>query len=444
MSSTLPPGPREPRPLQGLKFMRRPADLMEAAHERYGDVWTLRMPGGVTNVIVADPALIKEVFDADPAVVGGAAPPMAKAMLGEHSLILLDGAEHATQRSLMAPAFHRERVQRYREEMARNCERELVDWPLGEPLQLLPRMERITLRSIMSALFGPGDDASRESLRLLMHEAVEYSTNVRRLARVWFAMMRDATLPASFRRLRERVDAAVFREIERARQDPRLEEREDILATLLRGRDAEGNPISDSELRDQVVTLLFQGHTSTASGLAWALERLMRHPEVFERLRAEAQAGSDEYVDAVVKEALRVRPPLPFPTRSVTQPFRLGEYELEPGTQIMVNSYMLHRRPDLYPEPERFRPERFLEKPADASSWTPFGGGKRGCPAASFALLELKVVLLTIAQRARLAPADQADEEIRRRAVGFIPSRGALAVLQERVPAAGVADVAAG
>jgi cytochrome P450 family 135 len=424
--------------------MRRPAELMEAAHERYGDVWTLRMPGPANNVIVADPDLIQEVFSADPAVVGGAAPPMARAMLGEHSLILLDGAEHATQRSLLAPAFHGERVQRYRGDMARNCEKEMANWPLHEPLELLPRMEAITLRSVMGALFGEGEDASRESLRRLMHEAVEYSTSVRKLSRVWLAIMRGATLPASFRRLRERVDAAIFGEIDRARRDPGLEEREDILATLVQGRDADGNPMSDAQLRDQVVTLLFQGHTSTASGLAWALERLMRHPETFERLRSESLTGSEEYADAVVKETLRVRPPLPFPTRRVIEPFTLGEYELEPGMQIMVNSYMLHRRPDLYPEPERFRPERFLEKPADRYSWTPFGGGKRGCPAASFALLELKVVLRTIAQRARLAPADQRDEEIRRRAVGFIPSRGALAVLQERVPVAGVADVAAG
>lgn len=423
--------------------MRRPAELFEGADQRYGDVWTLRLPGGSNNVIVANPDLIKAVFTADTAVLGGASPPMAKALLGDYSLILLDGPEHRAQRKLIEPAFHREHVDRYRDVMARICEEELATWPLREPMELWPRMEAITLRAIMSAVFGVTGGSAQEELGARIRNTVEFSASIGRMSRLWLAQMRGGKLPQSFLDVRDPLDAMIIEEIDRARKDPRLAERDDILATLVQAHHDDGSPMSERELRDELVTLLIQGHMSTSSGLSWALERLMRHPEAFERLRAEAQTSHEEYLDAVVKETLRVRPPLPFPTRQTLQPYRLGEWELEPKTLIMINSFMLHRREDIYPEPERFRPERFLERPAEPYTWTPFGGGVRGCPGASFALCELKVVLRTIVQRVRLAPTEQGDEAIRRRAVGFVPSRGARAIVEERVPAANVADAAA-
>jgi cytochrome P450 len=201
--------------------------------------------------------------------------------------------------------------------------------------------------------------------------------------------------------------------------------------------------MTDRELRDTLATLLIQGHTSTGTALAWALERLMRHPDAFERLRAEGDTGSEDYLDAVVKETLRVRPPLPMVARRVHQSYRLGDYELETGTLIAPCAYLLHRREDLYPEPGRFRPERFLEQPAGTYTWIPFGGGERHCIGRSFATYEIKAVLRTLAAQARLAPAEQADEEIVRRGILFSPSHGARAVLKERVSATGSADVAA-
>jgi cytochrome P450 len=443
MAAKLPPGPRNPPPLQAINFMRRPAALLETSRERYGDVWTLRLPGKVNNVIVADPELAKDVFTADPALLAGASPPIAKPLFGEHSVLMIDGPQHTAQRKLLEPPLHAERVQRYRGLMAQICEQELASWPLHEPLPLLPRMRTIALKTIMSAIFGVTGGEAQEVISARIRAAVEYSSSLPRLGRMWLSQLRGAKLPRSFARIRDSLDAVIFEEIGRARQDPRLEKRDDILASLLGARHDDGSPMTDRELRDELVTLLIQGHTSTASALAWALERLVRHPEALERLRVEAQTASEDYVDAVVKETLRVRPPLPLPTRRVIQPFMLGEYELEPGTVVMVNTFMLHRRADLYPEPDRFRPERFLEQPAGRYTWIPFGGGPRGCPAASFALCELKVVLRTLALQTRLAPTEQRDEEIRRRAVGFDPSRGARVVLQERVPADGGASVAA-
>jgi cytochrome P450 len=242
--------------------------------------------------------------------------------------------------------------------------------------------------------------------------------------------------PKSFVRARDRVDEAIFAAVEQTRNDPRLDERDDVLAMLVQARHDDGSPMSDRELRDQLITLLLQGHQSTATALAWALERLMRHPDAFERLRAEAQTGGDEYLDAVVNETLRVRPPVGLVMRMVRRPFQLGEYEIEPGTLIAPCIYLIHRNERLWDEPERFRPERFLEQKPDRYAWIPFGSGERHCIGRSFATTEIKVVLRTIALRTRLAPAEETDEEIVRAGIMFSPSRGARAVLKERMPAA--------
>jgi cytochrome P450 len=442
MPSKLPPGPRYPGPLATLKWQRYTPGLLETARERYGHVWTLRLMGGATFVIVSDPELVEEVLTADKSVLYGEAR-LAKPILGDHSVLVLNDREHTAMRELLLPPFHGEHVQRYRELMARICEQELASWPLHQPLPLLPRLQNITLNVVVSAIFGVTEAARQETLRARILDMLEWGGSPWRMTWHQVKFMRGWAPPKAFLRVRAPVDVVLFEEIDRARHDPRLEERDDILAMLLKARHDDGSPMTDRELRDQLMTLLIQGHTSTANGIGWVLERVLRHPEVYERLRAEAQTASEDYLDAVVKETLRVRPPLPFPMRRVNQPFQLGEYELEPGVMIASNSWMLHRREDLYPEPDRFRPERFLEQRPGRYTWIPFGGGPRACIGASFALSEIKVVLHTLLEQTRLAPDEQRDEEIRRRGVGFSPSRGVRAVLQERVPAGGTPAVAA-
>jgi cytochrome P450 len=355
-------------------------------------------------------------------------------------LLTLDEPEHQNVRKLLAPAFHSERVKRYPDMMARVCERELAGWPLHEPLPLLPRLQTVALNVILSVIFGAKGDARDEALRTRLANLLEWGANPLRV--VWHQQktLRGWKSPRSFRRLLAPADAVIFEEIDRARHDPRLEERDDVLATLVH---AHGEEMTDRELRDHLMTLTFLGHRSTAVALSWALERLTRHPEIVDRVRDEAQTGSEEYLDAVVKETLRVRSPFPFVLRAVKQPYRLGEYELPIETLIALNTYMLHRREDLYPEPDRFRPERFLEHPPGRYTWIPFGGGGRACIGAGFAMTEMKVVLRTILQQFRLAPAEQRDEEIRRLGVQFSPGSGARIVLEERYPTAGPADVAA-
>jgi cytochrome P450 family 135 len=256
------------------------------------------------------------------------------------------------------------------------------------------------------------------------------------MTRLHLAHRRGKSLPKSFLEARDPLDRVVFEEIQRARNDPRLEERDDILAMLLQAKHEDGSPMTDQEIRDQMMTLLIQGHTSTATTLAWAFERLTRHPDVLERLRSELQSGSDEYLDAVFKEVLRVRPPIPITPRKVVQPYTLGGYEIEIGALIAPSVWMVHRREDVYPDPERFRPERFLEQPEGKYTWIPFGGSDRHCLGRSFATHEIKTVLRTIVLQARFAPAEGPDEAVTRRGILFSPKDSARAVLQERVPAA--------
>jgi cytochrome P450 len=390
--------------------------------------------GGTTFVLISDPERIEDVLTADPEVLHGEAR-LATPLVGEQSVLVAQGQDHAAKRGLLQPLFKGEHVQRYRDLMTRICEQELASWPLNERMPLLPRLQRITLNVVMTAIFGVTGGERQESLRNRVHAVLAWGSNPWRMARHQFAYMRGWGPPRSFLRVLAPVDTQVFEEIERTRQDPRLEQRDDILALLVRAH-RDDNPLTDREIRDQLVTLLIQGHTSTANGIAWALERLMRHPEVNDRLRAEVEAGSEDYLDAVVKETLRLRPPLPFVMRRVNKPFHLGEYELEPGIMTACNLYILHRRDDLYPEPDKFRPERFLEREPESYAWIPFGGGSgRGCIGVSFALAEIKVVLRTLSRQARLEAVDQRDEEIKRLGVGFTPGSGAEAVLVERVSA---------
>jgi cytochrome P450 family 135 len=370
---------------------------------------------------------------------------LATPLVGDQSVLVAQGEEHAAKRALLQPLFQGERVEGYRELMTDICQAEIATWPLNQPIKLLPRLQRITLNVVMSAIFGVTGGARQDSLRNHVHAVLEWGSNAWRMAQHQFKYMRGWGPPKSFLRVIAPLNAQVYEEIERAKKDPKLAERDDILALLVQARRPDGNPMTDKEIRDQLVTLLIQGHTSTANGIAWSLERLMRHPEAFERLREEVQTGeAEEYLNAVIMETLRLRPPLPFVMRRVNKPFQLGEYELPPGIMTACNLYILHRRPDLYPEPDSFRPERFLDQRPPRYGWIPFGGGSegRGCIGSAFALAEIKVVLRTLCQQVRLQPVDQRDEEINRLGVGFTPSRGAEAILVERVPAAGAAQAA--
>jgi len=431
-------------PWQALRWVSRPVAVMEGCTRRYGETFTISLPSEGNVVFITDPEAVKEVFTGDPAVFhAGAANGVLEPLVGRHSVLLLDEATHLRQRKLLLPPFHGRRMQRYVEVFRAVTERHMDEWPRGEPFALRPRMQAITLEVIMRAVFGVEDQARRTELGARMARMLDLSAS--RFPLLIFPTLRrydglGAPLRA-FNRALAAVDAIVFDEIARRRADPGVEERDDILSMLVQARDEDGEPMSAQELRDELMTLLVAGHETTATALSWAWERLLRRPEALERLSAEAAAGEDDYLDAVIKETLRLRPVLQLVLRKLTRPTTVAGMDLPAGTNVAPCIYLVHRRPDVYPEPARFRPERFLERPAETYSWIPFGGGIRRCIGASFAISEMQVVLRTMVEQAVLRAPDAAHERPRRRTVTMAPAEDARVVLDElRPPMRGPAE----
>jgi cytochrome P450 len=429
-SPALPPGPRSPLPITTLRWGVRPGPLMTAAQRRYGDVFTLRIASEAPWVMLADPDHVKQVFTGDPRLLhAGAANKILRPILGPKSVLLLDEGAHLEQRKLMLPPFHGERMQRYGDLMTAAAEREIDRWPRGTPFQVWPRMQQVTLEVIMRAVFGVNDADRLDRLRNALNEALDWTTSVARMIGMAVLGPERALTQRIFDRAMRPANEIVLDEITRRRADPDVAERDDILSLLIQARHSDGSPMSDDELRDELMTLLIAGHETTATGLAWALERLARDPASLERLRDE---GDDAFRDAVVKETLRLRPVLPIVLRQLVEPMEIGGHLLPAGVSVAPCIYLVHRNPRVYPEPERFRPERFLEQTAGTYTWVPFGGGVRRCLGASFALFEMKAVLAAIVRRVDLRPASPESERISRRAITLTPSRGAELVAEPR------------
>jgi cytochrome P450 len=425
----LPPGPAASRPLQTARWIFRPGAMLEDCRRRYGDMFTLRITHEGTWVFVSHPDAIKQVFTGDPRVLhAGEANVVLLPVLGHHSVLLLDEAAHMSQRKLMLPSFHGERMRGYEETMAEVARAEIERWPLGQPHPVRPAMQRITLEVILRTVFGVQDDTRRARLRDALGAAFEWGARPRRMAMMAALGPRRVDERGLFRRVLDPADELIYEEIRGHRDAPDLAERDDVLSLLLQARHEDGSPMTDEELRDELMTLLVAGHETTASSLAWALERLVRHPDKLERLRD----GEDEYLDAVCKETLRLRPILALVLRRLTEPMEIGGRLLPAGVNVAPCIYLVHRRPDVYPEPLAFRPERFLEQPAGTYTWIPFGGGVRRCLGASFALFEMKVVLRELVGRLDLRVTDPRPERITRRAITLVPERGGTVVAERR------------
>jgi cytochrome P450 len=396
---------------------------MERARRRYGDVFTVRLAQVGTFVFVADPDLLKSVFTTGPdRLRAGEANVALEPVLGSRSVLLLDGAEHIRQRRLMLPPFHGERLRGYERLIAEIADDEMRAWPSSGQLTLQPRMQSITLEIILRVVFGMDRGPRLVELRERIKRLLDVTTKPWAL---FPPLRRDLGRFSPWTRflaVRDAVDETLFAEIARRRNDPDLAERTDIFSMLLQARDEDGSPMTDQELRDELITLLVAGHETTATGLAWAFERLVRLPGALERLADDDSA----YADAVVHETLRLRPPIPLVARRVVgEPFDLGGRSIRVGAMVAPCIYLVHRRADVYPDPYAFRPERFLENPPETYSWLPFGGGMRRCIGASFAVLEMSTVLRTVAKRLKLTPpSGSAPELIARRAIVLAPSRG--------------------
>ena len=434
VADPLPPGPTGPGPLVFANFLLRPGGFLEGSKKRYGTPFTFNLSPQRTVVITDDPAVIKEVFTSDPAkLLAGVGNEVLRPFLGPRSVLTLDEPEHIRQRKLLLPPFHGDRMKLYGEAIADAAQREIAHWPVGEPFPVQPSMQAIALEVIMRAVFGVRDDRDRlaeiaEPLRRLLDSMAD----VRRLFTLQLSSSKRNGPLSPWRHFRRTLlhpaDDALYEEIRAHRADPSLAERDDILSLLLTARDEDGEGLTDSELRDELMTLLLAGHETTATALSWTLERLVRHPDVLARLTEEARAGDEddggEYMDAVIKEALRLRPVVPAVARYLTEPTELGGRVLPAGIHITPSIYLTHRNPAIYDDPERFRPERFLERPAGTYEWIPFGGGTRRCLGATFALFEMKIVLGEVLRRFDLKTTDEPGERIARRAITFSPGRG--------------------
>jgi cytochrome P450 len=418
---------------QTAAWIARPGPLMERCRERYGDAFTIRLPTTGTCVFVADPDAIKQVFTASPDLLrAGEGNQALEPVLGSRSLLLLDGRDHLRHRRLMLPPFHGDRLRGYGDVMRRIAHEEIERWPRGQPLSMQPRMQAITLEIILRVVFGIHERPRLERMRAGILRLLEVGTNP---AALLPPLRRDLGRFSLGRRLSDAiaaVDSALFEEIRVRRTARDLAERDDILSLLVRARDDDDQPLTDRELRDELITLLVAGHETTATALAWACERLVRAPAALDRLETEAAAGESTYMEAVVEETLRLRQPIPVVARRAARPYELMGHTLPAGTVIAPCIYLVHRRPDVYPDPYAFRPERFLERPPETYTWLPFGGGARRCVGARFATFEMRVVLQAVVEQVRLAAAEAAPEAVGRRSLVLAPARGGRVVTSTR------------
>jgi cytochrome P450 len=428
------PGSRAPSVVQALRYARDPLGFLGSQQRRYGDVFGVSFPFFGRLVYVARPDLVKAVFTGPPAVfhAGEANATVLEPALGPNSVLTLDDAPHMRQRKLLLPPFHGERVRRYGDLIVEMTRREMERWPLGEQFAMRPHTQRITLAVIMRAVFGVHDEERLERFERLIDDfarRVGPITSFPQLRRD-FGRFSPWT---RFVRSREALDAFIYEEIRLRRSEPGYEARDDVLSLLLGARDEEGEPMSDEELRDELITVLGAGHETTATGLAWAVERLVRNPDVLAKLRDSLAAGDEDYLGATVKETLRARPVIVDIARKLAAPTRIGDYELPAGTFVMPAIGALHYREDLFPEPDRFRPERFLDGKADNYAWIPFGGGVRRCIGAAFAEYEMRTILREFVEGAELRAADPAPEKVRVRNITLAPAKGARVVLERRL-----------
>ena len=426
----LPPGPRLPRALQTAIWSRRAQWMLEQCRSRFGGTFTLRIAYEGTWVMVSDREAIKQVFTGDPRVFhAGEGNQILRPILGENSVLVLDEKAHLGQRKLLLPPFHGERMQGYREAMAAIAAREIESWPLGVPYKLRPRMQAITLEIILETVFGLRGGERMEALRLALRDFLDLTTNPRMLVPVVLAGPERVVRIPSLRRRISRVDQLIGREIAERRAAADLAERDDILSLLVGARHEDGSAMSDAEIRDELLTLLVAGHETTATALSWAIERLIRHPAKLARLRAEVEVGSEQYLTATIQETLRLRPVIVLVIRRLTEAVEIGGYELPAGASVTPCIHLVHRDPEIYPEPERFLPERFIDNPPGTYTWIPFGGGIRRCLGASFAQFEMAVVLEELVRRHQIHPADPASERPFRRAITETPRRDAEVIL---------------
>jgi cytochrome P450 len=426
------------RTQQTLRFSVRQIEFVFGARRRLGEVFRMRtrvVDGG--TVMTSHPDHVRSLFTADPAEapsLTGESP--LRPIVGPNSTLTALGERHMRQRKLLLPSFHGEAVARYTEMIEDAAEREIDRWPTGEPFALAPRMQAITLDVIMAGIFGiegrPERGTPEHRLRQVIRRLVLLSTMpIAQVAELLNNGSDEAVGPTKV--ALGYLDRATY-DVIRKRRAEDLDERTDILSLLLQATDEDGTPLTDQELRDELLTLVLAGHETTANSLAWTFERLVRTPDAYDRLRAAVRDDDDSaaVIEATIHEGMRSRPVIPVIGRRVTVPWQLGEFGVEADTPVLMSILLVHHREDVYPDPFAFRPERFLDRKPGTYEWIPFGGGIRRCLGATLAMAEQRVVLEAVARRTDLVAEDPAPERAVHRNVTMIPGRGARVIMRER------------
>ncbi len=435
-----PPGFDLPRPLQTLRFTMRQIEYVFRARRELGEVFELRgiVNRGGLEVVTSHPDHVRSLFTAKPEEapsLTGESP--LRPVVGPNSVLTAIGPRHMRQRKLLLPPFHGDAVRRYTEAIEEAVNSEVDRWPLGEKLELAPRMQRITLDVIMAGVFGiegrPQRGTPEHSLRRAIRQVLDMSTQPGAKLSELVNLSSDEPVGV-IKALLHYVDRRVYAVIDARRAQGGGEGRTDILSLLLSAETEEGERLTDQELRDELLTLVLAGHETTANSLAWTFERLLRTPSAYDRLREVSRSGEDPdgYLEATIHEGMRSRPVIPMIGRRVTVPWQLGEYRVPAGSSVLMSILLVHHREDVYPDPFAFRPERFVGRKPGTYTWIPFGGGIRRCLGAALAMAEQRVVLDTIARRTDMYAPDPAPEHARHRNVTMIPARGARVVVAER------------
>nr|CRL69931.1 cytochrome P450 [Mycolicibacterium komanii] len=420
-------------------MMRWWPQMVALCQRRYGNVFTLTNSVMGSMVYLADPADIKTVFAGDPRIYhAGEANSMLVGLLGDSSVLVVDDEVHRERRRLMMAPFHRDAVARQAGVMAEIAAQNIAGWPVGRPFPAAPKMSEITLEVILRTVIGASDPDRLAALREVMPKLLNIGP--------WASMAIAKPKLLKHRlwqRLRSNMDHAdelLYAEIADRRADPDLESRTDALAMLVRAGVDDGAGMSDRELRDQLMTLLVAGHDTTATGLSWALERLTRHPSVLAKAVRAAESGDDDYLDAIAKETLRIRPVVPDVGRILTEPVEIAGHRLPAGVMVVPSITLVHDDADIYPDPDRFDPDRMVGATLSPTTWLPFGGGNRRCLGAGFAMVEMRVVLGEVLRRVELATTDSAGERQKLKHVIMTPHRGARITVSAKkiaVPTAG-------
>jgi len=424
----IPPGPRHGTRLNGFAFAANRRRVTERMHRRYGPTFRLRLPAWGDAVFLSEPALVKQLFTASPELIGNMEPNLGR-VLGPSSFFNLDGEAHKRQRKLLLPPFHGRRVLSYEGIIEEETRREAAGWPEGEPFQTLESMMRITLNAILRAVFGAQGEEFEALRRPPMVTLGSRLTILPgpQLDLGWFSPW------GRYHRYRREFDSIVDRLIATAQADPDLDQRNDILSLMLQARYDDGEAMPPRAVADQLLTLLAAGHETTATTLAWAIERIRRHPLILERLVAEADEGGSQLRKATVTEVQRTRPVIDLTGRKVKgESVALGPWVLPRGYAVMVSISLIHDDDSVFPNAAVFDPDRFVGVNPDTYSWVPFGGGTRRCIGAAFAAMEMDVVLRTLLHDFEMASTDEPDERWHSRGVAWAPADGGMAVVRRR------------